>query len=224
MKEKLFKLTLCTFIFIFLFVIIVTTYAKYITSQASKAQARVAQWNINLNDLDISECADFSDLIELTYVNNPHIANDVIVPTSSGYFIVNLDSTGTELPFTYEFSLDVSESAVADYRITSYLLYDGASYHNPLTPAELADLQSQTDDFVELSSSSTTITGEVNPPTDLDRPVVNSFLIYFGWYDGPNEVLDNRNDVAVSKTALSSTPVEKGVITLNLSVTQKEDT
>ena len=222
MKDKLLKLTLSTFIFIFLFLIIITTYAKYITSQDTTAKARIAQWNIKLNDQNISDNMDFSELIELVYDENPNIAEDVIVPTSSGYFIVNIESTGTELPFEYEFSLDVSESAVADYRITSYLLFDGSDYHNPLTAAEIAELRAQTDDFVELESSSTTISGEVNPPDDLDETVINSFLIYFGWYDGENEVLDNYGDVESSKTAASTNPAGKGVIKLNLDITQKE--
>ena len=49
MKEKIFKFTLLTLIFVFLFTVIINTYAKYTTSRETRAQARVAQWNIKLN-------------------------------------------------------------------------------------------------------------------------------------------------------------------------------
>ena len=222
MKEKIFKGTILILIIIFLLVVIRATYAKYLTAKDSKAQARMAQWNIKLNNEDITEGTDFSELIELQYDENPNIASNVIVPTSSGYFIVNLESTGTEVPFTYEFSMDVSNSVVDDYRITSYLLYDGSEYSDPLTNEELAALKARTDDFVELESASTTITGDVDPVAN-EGTVINSFLIYFGWYDGEDEILDNANDVAASKTAHSTNPNGKGVIDLKLKVSQKEE-
>ena len=145
---------------------------------------------------------DFSSLIELVYEENPNIAENVIVPTSTGYFIVNIESTGTELPFEYEFSLD------------------GSLYSDPLTDEEIETLKAQTDDFIELASSATTISGTVTPPDDLSDTVIHSFLIYFGWYDGENEELDNKEDVSATKTAHSSTPAGKGVIDLNLNIAQ----
>ena len=222
MKEKFFKGSILVLVIMFLLVIIGNTYAKYLTSRDSKAQTRMAQWNIKLNNSDITEGLDFSELIDIQYDTNPNIASNVIVPTSSGYFIVNIESTGTEVPFTYELSMDVSDSAVDDFRITSYLLYDGSDYSNPLTAAELAELKSQIDDFVILDSSETTITGEVDPVAN-NGTVINSFLIYFGWYDGDDEILDNFNDVASSKAAHSTNPTGKGIIDLKLKVTQKDE-
>ena len=120
--------------------------------------------------------------------------------------------------------MDVSESAVEDYRITSYLLYDGSSYSNPLTNEELDELRSS-EDFVILESSSSEITGTVTPPIDgsgifTGETVINSFLINFGWHDGENEILDNANDVIASLTSHNSNPEGKGVLLLNLNVTQ----
>jgi len=223
MNDKLFKYAILVLIIVFLLVIIRSTYAKYRTGRETGAQLRIAQWNIKINDEDISENSDFSELIDLVYDENPNIANEVIAPTSTGYFIVNLESTGTELPFDYEFSMDVSDSAVSDYRIISYLKYDGTSYHNPLTSEELAALKADTEHLVELESSSSTITGEVDPGATLTTPVITSFIINFGWYDGENELLNNTNDVQTSKVAHSSNPHGTGVIDLNLTVTQKED-
>ena len=70
MKEKIFKFTMLTLIFVFLFAVIIATYAKYITSRETGALARVAIWNIKINDEDISENEDFSSLIELQFDEN----------------------------------------------------------------------------------------------------------------------------------------------------------
>ena len=224
----MFKLTMLVLIVLFMITIIGTTFAKYLTSKPSSAQARLAQWNVKLNDQDITENMDFTELIEINYDTNPNIAENVIAPTSSGYFVVTLDSTGTEVPFDYEFSVDTSESAVSDYRITSYQLFDATRYHNPLTAGEIALLKANTDAFVTLDSASATIDGEVYPDVDgsgnyTGDTVKNGFFICFGWYDGTGEDLDNKEDVQATKDAHAVTPNQKGVIKLNLSVTQKDE-
>ena len=228
MRDRIFKLTMLVLIVLFLITIIGTTYAKYLTSRDSSAQARLAQWNIKLNNSDITENMDFSELINLNFESNPNIANNIIAPTSSGYFVAIIESTGTEVPFDYEFSVDTSESAVQDYRITSYLSFDASSYGNTLTNAEIEALKANTTSFVALDSAAATITGEVYPDVDgsgnyTGNTVKTGFLIYFGWYDGENEVLDNKGDVQASKTAHAVTPNQKGVIKLNLSVVQKDE-
>lgn len=202
-KQK-FKIILLILILIILYLVIRNTYSKYITSESSSSTLNISKWHILLNDKDISENTDFSSDIEIDYIPNENIANGVIVPTSKGSFSIDLESTGTELPFEYEISINQDSSSIIDYKIISYSLDNGTT-------------------ITELSSDETSIKGEVIPPTDTDgnftgEEVKNTFFIYVEWFDGNetvSDVLDNANDVAVSKITDS-----KGIINLNLKVTQ----
>ena len=156
-------------------------------------------------------------MIDITYENNEYIADGFIAPTSTGYFEITLESTGTALPFNYELTLNHDNSAVEDYTITSYLQYDGT-----LSEDEINDLKADENNFTILDVGATTITGNILPATDtdndgsiLDERVINKFLVYVSWYDEEDNILDNVNDVIASKT-----PNAKGVINLNLKVTQ----
>lgn len=103
--KKTLKLVLVVVILIILFTIIVSTYSKYITQTENQATLKISNWHILLNDIEISENKDFSNSLNVIYDENENIAKDVIVPTSTGNFDVKLESTGTELPFEYEFSI-----------------------------------------------------------------------------------------------------------------------
>lgn len=156
-------------------------------------------------------------MIEITYENTEYVAEGFIAPTSKGYFELSLESTGTALPFNYELTLNHDNSAVEDYTITSYLQYDGT-----LSEEEINNLKADETNFTILDVGATTISGNINPATDtnndgsiLDERVINKFLVYISWYDEDDNVLDNVNDVIASKT-----PDAKGVLNLNLKVTQ----
>ena len=205
LKNKILKFSFLVLILAFLFQVVKTTYAKYIKYKEFGSNIHIAQWNIAINNENISENESFNELIEIVPELSEHIAENVIVPTSKGYFIVNLESTGTEVPFEYKFSLSNSESAVSDFRITSYLLYDGTDYNEVLTEDELDELKAMTT-FVNLGPTDTEISGTVLPESDISKKVVNSFLIYFEWYDKEDNLLDNKNDTITSLTANSSDP------------------
>lgn len=194
-----------------------STYSKYISTQDTATNLGISQWNILLNDELIKNGLDFSDMIEITYENNEYIAEGFIAPTSTGYFEVALESTGTALPFNYEVTLNHDNSAVEDYTITSYLQYDGT-----LSEDEINTLKADPNNYTILDVGATTITGDIQPATDtdndgsiLDEKVINKFLVYVSWYDKEDNILDNANDVIAAKTANA-----KGVINLNLKVTQ----
>ena len=214
-NKVIFKFFILILILFFLFFTVRNTYSKYVTSQDAATNLHISQWSILLNDELITQNMDFSDSLQVTYSENEHIEDGLIAPTSTGYFELKLTSTGTELPFEYELSLDHTNSDVADFRMTSYLQYEGT-----LSEAELNALKANPDNFVQMPADQTSITGQVFPPTDangnfIDREVVNTFIVYVSWYDEADNILDNANDVVASKTLTAH-----GVINVNLNVTQ----
>ena len=108
--NKSVKIILLILVLIVLFLVIRSTYSKYISTKDSGTNFHISKWNILLNDKNISENKDFSQDIQITYdENTENVAQDVIVPTSRGYFEVTLESTGTELPFEYTFKVKPEE-------------------------------------------------------------------------------------------------------------------
>lgn len=202
--NKSVKIILLILVLIVLFLVIRSTYSKYISTKDSGTNFHISKWNILLNNKNISENKDFSQDIQITYnENTENIAQGVIVPTSKGYFEVKLESTGTELPFEYTLKIKQEEdldNSIPDFKITSYILNDN--------------------EIVELDPDQTEIVGTVEPPKDVDgkftgQEVINNFIIYVEWDDTENNVLDNQGDVAISKN-----PDTMAIIPIELNIKQ----
>ena len=95
------------------------TYAKYVSSASGNATMSIARWNILVNDTDIK--------------------NNVIAPTSTGYFDIVLDGANADVSFNYTINLDVDETSdVSDLVIEKYTIgsdpteytYDGTISNN----------------------------------------------------------------------------------------------
>ena len=123
--KRLFKILLLAAIFLVLFLIIRSTYSKYVTGTDDTYQTHISKWHILLNNKDIMSNANFTQDVDLFFEENTNIAERVIAPTSKGYFEVFLESTGTEVPFEYDiriakqsFSTSFSSDDPADYTTT----------------------------------------------------------------------------------------------------------
>lgn len=204
MKEKtLLKISLSILILIFSFLIIISTYSKYITTTEDNTSLHIANWNIKLNDKDITESRDFTDNIQLIFDEdeNKYIDEDVIAPTSKGHFNLSLESTGTELSFRYDLSV-ISDENLPDFRITGYTKDDDPTY-------------------IRVDEPSPTFEGIVEPAEDTDTEVKNEYTFYIEWYDKEDNILNNQEDVSVSKSNSFTNP--SASIPLSLKITQIED-
>ena len=203
MKNKKFiKSMLLIIIISLLFIIIRTTYSKYVSSQDDSAKLGISKWNLLINDQNIINNSNFTETLEIVLDENENIAQNVIVPTSTGHFDIVLESTGTEKELEYVINFVDENSDLPDFKISSYTLNDG-------TPIEIADGQTE-------------ITGTVSPPVDDDgaftgEEVKNSFHFNIVWYDEDDNVLDNYADVAVSKKdeAIAKIPIEITISQVN---------
>ncbi len=202
--NKSIKIILLILVLIVLFLIIRSTYSKYISTKDSGTTFHISKWNIVLNNKNISENEDFTQDIQIIYdENTENIAQDVIVPTSKGHFEVTLESTGTELPFEYILKVKPENDLVGsipDFKIISYSLNGG--------------------EIIELTPDQTEIIGQVEPPKDANgnftgAEVINNFTIYVEWDDSENNILDNQGDVAISKDNNIS-----GLIPIQLNIKQ----
>lgn len=108
--------------------LIQSTYAKYLSTADADTNITIARWNILVNNQDISQNSNFSEVLEPTFTGNENIKEGVIAPTATGYFDITLDGSTTDVSFSYDISLsEADDNTVTDLKITKYEI-DGHSY------------------------------------------------------------------------------------------------
>lgn len=112
----IFSLTLCVFF-------ITESYAKYLTSTEGNAKMNVARWKIIVNNEDIKNNSSLTTQITPTFLGNDNIAENVIAPTSEGYFDLIIDATEADVSFKYNIDIEVDEnSSVQDLKISKFVI------------------------------------------------------------------------------------------------------
>lgn len=169
MKKKLtiFLLFLCFGL------LLVSTYAKYLSEYEKTTTANLAKWKLFINNSDISKNSDFSASITPIFDSNPHISNNIIVPTSRGYFDLEIDCSNTDLSFSYTIDIDNSASDVLDFKVTGYSLDER--------------------EIIPFSESS--ITDTVLSTSDTNKL---SYRIFVEWDDSENNMTNNIEDTQLA--------------------------
>jgi len=170
--------------FVSLFLCIVTlqdTYAKYIASADGTTDISIARWRILVNDFDIRNQLTSSNLITPTFNGTSHIAPNVIAPTASGYFEVEIDATDTDVSFNYTITVENNEDTIVDdVKILSCYMNG-----QPIT----------------CTNGSVTGTVGIN-----DVSKVNTLRVNLQWTDGADQTMDNAADTL---TTMDTNPVAK---------------
>ena len=113
-------------------------YAKYLTSATANSNMTIARWNILVNDISIKNGTDISNTIIPVFEKNENIAENIIAPTSKGYFDLEFDFKDADVSFEYEITTIADEnSSVKDIVTTGYSIDDGeviefAEYNEPI--------------------------------------------------------------------------------------------
>lgn len=152
-------------ILIVLFLIIQSTYSKYIEKPEKTTDFKISSWNISINDINISESHSFSENLELNFEENPNVSKDVVVPNSIGSFEIKIDSTGTNIPFEYKVSIEdsgISSFNIEDFKIISYEIDDTTT---------------------ELTPDARYATGIINPPENISDDSIHTIKFNVQWYD-----------------------------------------
>ena len=172
-----------------LFIIIRTTYSKYVSSQDNQSTISISKWHISINDQNIIENSDFTETLQVEFDSNANIAQNIIAPTSTGHFDIELDSTGTERSFEYVIKFVDEDSELPDFKIVSYTLNN--------------------DSEIEIEEDQTEITGTVDPDVDgmVSGYLVCKYLNYIGkkfqWFVNS----DRRHDWSIPTSKLNGTDV-----------------
>lgn len=125
-KKKAFLMMACIW-FIITFSVIQTTYAKYVTNLNANANISISYWNILVNNQNINENSDISAVMSVVLPGNEYAKSDVLVPGSTGYFDLNIDSSEVTIPFSVTISTQVNatSSLTTDFVVSGYSINGG---------------------------------------------------------------------------------------------------
>lgn len=181
------------------------TYSRYIAGTTGNVEVQFAKWQILLNDIDITNNETTS--IELTPVieQNQYVANNKIAPSSKGYFDIDIDPSNVQLSFNYNINLTINNENAPDIMISKYAIIN-------------SDYNEETDTLTTINTIDNTITGTLNFDNTTENFAFEPFTIriYFEWYEGENETMNDELD-----TEFATTNEDSLQITANINFEQK---
>lgn len=188
---KKIQILLLAIAILFCIATVAETYSKYLTSANSTSDISIARWRILVNDEDIRNNSDISQVITPIFLPNENISNNIIAPTSEGYFDIIIDHSAADVSFNYQIDVTTNEhSSVTDIIATGYSINGGEII--TLEPGD-------------------TITNDV--PNTTTVKVIN-LRIYITWND---DETNNMNNEADSNATKSNNPAK---LDTNLTFTQ----
>lgn len=166
--------------------------AKYITAADETANISIARWKILVNDEDIRDENAVNTVINPVFLGNDNIAENIIAPTSEGYFDLIIDAREADVSFKYKISMSVNQnSSVKDLVATKYVVNGG----EPIT----MDINNQT-------IENTVLYGNNNSTINI--------RVYIVWNDGDGSLMDNSADT------LATTSGNSAMMNVSLNFTQ----
>ncbi len=166
-----------------------STYSRYVAGTQGNIDILFAKWQILINNQDIADENNSEITITPTIEPNENVREDVVAPTSKGYFDIDIDSTNVDVSYRYDITLDIDNEDIPDLMITKYAILD--------SDYEDGDIISYT-----------TLNTNVISNTMLFDNTVQDFSfepftvrICFEWLEGANETMDNADDSIIGLEA-----------------------
>lgn len=197
-----FKIRLLLFVlFLSLFLVAAkSTYARYATSTTGEANLNMAQWQISVNNQNITE--NYNTQLSFTPVieENENVKSGTVAPGSTGYFDIQINPEKVDVSFSYNIMLQLPEdSVVSDLKITHYAIIPSGQDDNsiqkiPYTGSSIENVlkyDNQTSNF------------KFSPFT---------VRVYFEWYDGQDNLMDDAADTEVSQKVNNSEDLDFNIL------------
>lgn len=166
-----------------------STYSRYIVDATGNVEALFAKWQILVNENDITNGLDSSIDFEPVIDENDYVASNVLAPSSTGYFDIDIDPSNVELSFKYTIDITIEDEKIPDLIITKYsIIPDSYIEGDPIDVINLAE---------------GTITNDLTFDKEIESFQFEPFTIrvYFEWYDGEGELMNDEDDSLIGKLA-----------------------
>ena len=180
-KTKL-KVLIVFIIFAFALSIVSNTYSRYVAAAEENIDLALANWQILLNNEDITSSSSSIGIINPVILENENVANNKLAPSSKGYFDIDIDASSVELSFNYNITINKNDK-LDDLIITKYKLIEEGT-----DPEEV--------DYTDVVNNE--INGTINYS---EENTIKPFKIrvFFEWFDGENELSNDENDTEIVK-------------------------
>lgn len=169
------------------------TYSRYVANATGNFKMSFAQWQILLNNEDITN--NTSSSIDLTPVieTNDYVESNKIAPSSTGYFDINIDPSNVDVAFNYSISLKVLNENMPDLVITKYaILNNNYDEKDTITYKDIENnlISGSLDlDTVVATNGDELKTSNFQPFT---------IRICFEWFEGTNELMNDEADTLIA--------------------------
>lgn len=173
------------------------TFSRYVSKATGNIDMAFSKWQILVNNVDIT--SNTSSSIDLTPVveENNNVATNTVAPGSKGYVDIDIDPTNVDVSFNYSINLEVKNEEVKDLMITNYAILD----QNYIEGDQIETIPLEDNTINETLLYDNTIDNFKFEPFTV--------RIYFEWYEGENEQLDDTQDTEIgTKAANENTPLE----------------
>ena len=158
------------------------TYSRYVADATGNLEVLFAKWQILVNGQDIE--AQTTSSIKLTPVidANDNVAQGKIAPSSKGHFDIVINPENVDVSFEYAIQLAVLNENMPDIMVTKYSIL-GNEYVEGTT-LDIEDIQNN-----EIIGSFDYTQGK--------KYETFTVRVYFEWYEGTNELMNDEADTAV---------------------------
>lgn len=159
------------------------TYSRYVADATGNLEVLFAKWQILVNGQDIEDQTTSS--IKLTPVidANDNVAQGKIAPSSKGHFDIVINPENVDVSFEYAIKLAVLNENMPDIMVTKYSVLDN-DYVEGTTTLDIEDIQNN-----EIIGSFDYTQGK--------KYETFTVRVYFEWYEGTNELMNDEADTAV---------------------------
>lgn len=158
------------------------TYSRYVADATGNLEVLFAKWQILVNGQDIEDQTTSS--IKLTPVidANDNVAQGKIAPSSKGHFDIVINPENVDVSFEYAIQLAVLNENMPDIMVTKYSILDNEYVEG--TTLDIEDIQNN-----EIIGSFDYTQGK--------KYETFTVRVYFEWYEGTNELMNDEADTAV---------------------------
>ena len=172
------------------------TYSRYVADTTGNLKMSFAQWQILVNNEDITNNSSSTVILTPIIDGNKNIKNHKIAPSSTGYFDISIDPSNVDVSFNYSVTLDVVNENIPDLIITKYAILD-----NDYSETDVINYKNIENNLIQGSmdiENIATSSDEIIATNNDDIKNINfkPFIIriYFEWYEGENERMNNEAD------------------------------
>ena len=168
------------------------TYSRYVADTTGNLEILFAKWQILINDYDITNQTTSTITLSPVIEENENVASNTLAPSSKGYFDIDVDPTNVGVSFEYLITLNVLNENIPDLMITKYSILD-----NDYTEGDTLEILTISDNVIQgtLNYDNTTENFSFQPFT---------IRIYFEWYEGEDEQMDDEDDTEIANDAITN--------------------